>query len=305
MISMLLGSSTGTDVVVLPQSCSIQHSLTFESLRAYARALTFAGARPTLPSSCTCRCIRWGRRPMSKSVRTVLAVAGLCEVAWRKRKPSGQLANWVDAAVVGSGEVALRNLCAPSGPELIFRRDAEASDVAPRAGVPSMSPRWPRAFRPLWRTFVGWSAYIPVGHDPTGSSGRQPEPEAGVRERSTTAGPGGGAALGGEASAAPPPIFSAPAAFTDSREHREWPVDAGHCTRVPALITTPRQPAATAHGSPPATRVRVVLLPHARTQPSLQRGEPGPSGTLENRHKRASEGLLRDFWASRWTRPVG
>jgi hypothetical protein len=210
---------------------------------------------------------------MSQAVRTVMSVAGLGELTWRKRKPPGQLNNCVDAAVVGSGEVALRNSCAPSGPESIFRRDAEASDVAPRAGVPSMSPRWPRAFRPLWRTFAGWSAYIPVGHDPTGSSGRQPEPEAGVRERSTTAGPGGGAVPGGETSAAPPPIFPpvqpAPAAFTDSREHRERPADAGHCAGAPALITTPLQPAVTAHGPPPATRVRVVLLPHAQTQPSL------------------------------------
>ena len=39
----------------------------------------------------------------------------------------------------------------------------------------------------------------------------------------------------------------APAASTDSREHREQPVDAG---------------------PPPVTRQRVVLLPHARTEPT-------------------------------------
>lgn len=68
----------------------------------------------------------------------------------------------------------------------------------------------------------------------------------------TTAGPGGGAALGGGASVAPPPIFSPvePAATTDSGEHSELPVDAGYW---------------------PATRQRVVLLPHARTEPANTR----------------------------------
>jgi hypothetical protein len=108
-----------------------------------------------------------------------------------------------------------------------------------------MSPSWPRTFRPAWRTLVGWSAHTPVGHGPTGSSGRQPEPEAGVQGLSTAAGPGGGAALEG-ASVAPPPIVPpaqpVPAALTDSREHSQRQVDAGRCARLPALIATLSSP---------------------------------------------------------------
>jgi hypothetical protein len=133
----------------------------------------------------------------------------------------------------------------------------------------------------------------------------------------TTAGPGGGAALGGEASVAPPPIFCPvelePATTPASGEHRELPVDAGYCARLPALIATlsspdreivllrvvagesipdivaalgvtpaaicpaqhqalsALQPAASAHGPPPAARQRVVLLPQTRTEPANTR----------------------------------
>lgn len=100
-----------------------------------------------------------------------------------------------------------------------------------------------------------------------------------------------------------PPVQPAPAATTDSREHSQRRVNAEHRARLPALIATlpspdreiallgavagvsipdivatlgvtpaavhltlnALQPAATANGSPPATRQRVVLLPHART----------------------------------------
>jgi hypothetical protein len=44
-----------------------------------------------------------------------------------------------------------------------------------------------------------------------------------------------------------PPVEPAPAASTDSREHSERPVDAG---------------------APPVIRQRVVLLPHARPDPT-------------------------------------
>jgi hypothetical protein len=106
---------------------------------------------------------------------------------------------------------------------------------------------------------------------------------------------------------APPPIFPpvqpVPAATTDSREHSQQQVNAGHRAQLPALIATlpspdreiallgvvagvsipdivatlavtpaavhralsALQPAATTNGSPPAARQRIVLLPHART----------------------------------------
>jgi hypothetical protein len=65
-----------------------------------------------------------------------------------------------------------------------------SSEVARRAGVPPTSPSWPRA----WRVLVGWPARTPVGHDPTGSIGRQLTPGTGVGGTSTAPGPGGGAA---------------------------------------------------------------------------------------------------------------
>jgi Sigma-70, region 4 len=181
-----------------------------------------------------------------------------------------------------------------------------APEIARRAEVPPTPPSWLRTFRPAWRALVGWPAQTPVGHDPTESSGRQPEPETGVHRMSAAAGRGGGAALVG-ASVAPPPILPPP---TDSREHSERPVDAGQCARLRALsatlptpdreiillwvvvgVSTPDiaatlgvtpaavrraqsralsalPPAATANGPLPATRQRVVLLPHVRNHPT-------------------------------------
>lgn len=153
--------------------------------------------------------------------------------------------------------------------------------------------------RLAWRILVGWSARTPVGYGSTGSSGRQPEPGAGVRGRNTAAGPGGGAALVG-ASVAPPPVFSpaepTAAQTTGSRElsaliaalsgpNREIVLSrviAG--VSIPDIVAilgvTPGvvglaqhqalgalRPPATANGPPPA-RKRVVLLPHARTEPT-------------------------------------
>ncbi|MGH3802326.1 MAG: sigma factor-like helix-turn-helix DNA-binding protein, partial [Pseudonocardiaceae bacterium] len=178
-----------------------------------------------------------------------------------------------------------------------------ASEVARRAGIPPMSPSWLRAFRPALRALAGWSARTPVGHGPAGSSGRQPDHEAGGRGMGTVAGPGGGAALEG-VSVAPPPAFLPPAVITDSREHSEWSAEA----RLRALIATlpspdreivllrvlagvsipdivatlgvtpeaillaqhqvlsALQPAATGTAPAPAIRQRVVLLPHVRTR---------------------------------------
>ena len=63
-----------------------------------------------------------------------------------------------------------------------------------------------RSARSGWHWWVGlhelrWATAAP------GSNGRRLEPGAGVRGRSTAAGPGGGAAPGGEASVAPPPLI--------------------------------------------------------------------------------------------------
>lgn len=104
---------------------------------------------------------------------------------------------------------------------------------------PGISPDWPSVLRLAWRMVVGWCAGIAVGYGSTGSSGRRSEPGAGVRGRSTAAGPGGGTALVG-ASVASPPLFSSvepkAAHTTDSGELSEWRVDVGHRARLPALI---------------------------------------------------------------------
>lgn len=105
---------------------------------------------------------------------------------------------------------------------------------------------------------------------------------------STVAGPGGGAAFVG-ASVAPPPISpppeSAPAALaalpSPDRELILSSVVAGvsipntvaasgvtpAAVRLAQQALTALQPAETTNGPPPATRERVVLLPHARTEP--------------------------------------
>jgi hypothetical protein len=88
-----------------------------------------------------------------------------------------------------------------------------------------------------------------VGYGLAGSSGRQPKPEAGIRGTSTAPGPGGDA-LDEGAPVAPlivTPVEPVPTGATDSREP--------HRRRLP-------------HGPSPATRQRVVLLPHARTTPT-------------------------------------
>jgi hypothetical protein len=192
------------------------------------------------------------------------------------------------------------------------------------AGAPLMSPSWLRAFRPAWRALAGWPAQTPVGHGPTGSSGRQPEPGVGVQGMSAAAGPGGGAALGG-LSVAPPPAFLPPATTTDSREHSKRPVDAVQCARLRALTATLPSPdreivmlwlagvsipdiAAALKVTPaairltqhqvlrtlppaatePAARQRVVLLPHARTK---------PTDTRPDKRRIAARGWARSSWS--------
>jgi hypothetical protein len=118
---------------------------------------------------------------------------------------------------------------------------------------PLMSPRWLRVFRLVWWALVGRSARFPVGYGRTGSSDRQPG----------TRGSGSGEEYSGRsrrwrcpwgASVAPPPFFPPvePAPVVRLAQH----------SALSAL-----QPAETANGSPPASRKRVVLLPHAQIEP--------------------------------------
>lgn len=70
------------------------------------------------------------KHPMSQSVRNGMSAADLAGVTWRKSQRSGQLGNCVEAAVLESGDVAVRNSRHPSGPALIFTRDEMAAFLA-------------------------------------------------------------------------------------------------------------------------------------------------------------------------------
>jgi hypothetical protein len=189
-------------------------------------------------------------------------------------------------------------------------------DIGHCGACPRMSPRWLRVFRRAWWALVGWSARFPVGYGPTGSGGRQPG----------TQGSGSGEHSGRSrrwrcpwgASVAPPPLVPpgqpASAASAESREHSQRPGHTGHCARLSTLIATPSTPdgvrpaehqalsalraAETAHGCPPATRTRVVLLPHAQIEPT----NPRP-------HKRRTgrtTGMNQDGFPQQYpTHPIG
>jgi hypothetical protein len=184
-------------------------------------------------------------------------------------------------------------------PKLRVRRthdqgDAKKTTPTRNGSFASSSPRLRRAFGPLWRARAGWSEPTPVGQGLTGSSGWPPEPGVGVRGRNTAAGRGGGAAFVGVA-VAPPPPFPFPTATPEHRERLRAliatlpsPDREIILLRILARMSIPDimatlgvtpqaillaqhqalnalQPAATAPA--PATRQRVVLLPHTRTGP--------------------------------------
>jgi sigma-70-like protein len=200
--------------------------------------------------------------------------------------PEWDASGLVSVAHAPDPGVLSARLLAPStsrpGVFMRISRPSRRVRIARRVGVPPMPPSSPWMLRPVWRTLVGWSTRIPVGYGRAGSSGRQPEPGLGVRERSTAA---------------------------ESCEHNQRRVEAGRCSRILALIATlsnpdreivllrvmsgmsipdivtalgvtpdavrqamsPLQPAVTADGTPPATRQRMVLLPHVRAGPTNSR----------------------------------
>jgi hypothetical protein len=104
------------------------------------------------------------------------------------------------------------------------------------------------------------------------------------------------------ASVAPPPIFPPPqpepAATTGSVEHREGELDVGHCARLPALI---------ANGPSSVIRVRVVLLPHATTEPTDTRPTNRRAGRVNDmnreesprHHPAQNDGTIHAITASR------
>jgi hypothetical protein len=164
-----------------------------------------------------------------------------------------------------------------------------------------MSPSWPRALHPAW-----WALVVGL-HElrwvtAQSFSNRQPEPEMGVRGiRTAAAGPGGGATLGWGASVAPPLIFPPSEAGTRA----DIVADLG-APRPSVLLTQHQplsalQPAATANSPVPPARVRVVLLPHARTEPTdtrannrrAERDEDIKQGDSSQQHSTQHDGAPR------------
>jgi hypothetical protein len=143
------------------------------------------------------------------------------------------------------------------------RRDGRATGgrgIGHGEAAPVMASRWLRVFPAAWWALAGWSARSPVGYGPSGCGGRRPGP----------LGAGSGEEYSGRsrrwrcpcaASVAPPPLFSSveppPSASTESCEHDQRPDGS----------------------TPPATRKRVVLLPHAPDRgPDTRPAAAAPEG---------------------------
>jgi hypothetical protein len=120
-----------------------------------------------------------------------------------------------------------------------------------RGGASLMPPRW---LRVLPSVLAAWSKRVPVGYGLAGSGGR-PGTQGSGSGRNTAAGPRGGAASDA-IWVAPPPLFLPVESATSA--------SAESCKRT--------------HSSTPATRKRVVLLPHAQITPTDTRPELGRSG---------------------------
>lgn len=67
---------------------------------------------------------------MADRAHNGVSAAGLAGAVWRKSRHSGQIGNCVETALLGNGEVAVRNSRFPSGPALIFTRAEMAAFLA-------------------------------------------------------------------------------------------------------------------------------------------------------------------------------
>jgi hypothetical protein len=138
-----------------------------------------------------------------------------------------------------------------------------------------MSPRQPRAFHPVWWGLVGWSTRTAVGH------GRTVQPPAAGTRREGSGNEDSGrrfrrwrhpwvGGIGGATADLPAPRAAARTDIVAALGVTRPPVRLAQHQALSAL-----HPAATAPGPAPATRVRVVLLPHTRTEPLTS--EPTPA----------------------------
>jgi hypothetical protein len=126
-------------------------------------------------------------------------------------------------------------------------------------GIHQTSANQLQALHLMWSAFMGWSAHSPVDYDPTGD--RRPEPGSRIRRIRIATGSKDEAALDKRASVALPPEVSIP----DMATLGGTPAAIHHAQHQSSSAL---RPAATAHDPPPAIRKRVVLLPHAQTEPT-------------------------------------
>jgi hypothetical protein len=154
------------------------------------------------------------------------------------------------------------------------------------------------SLRPAWWALVGWPTRTAVGHGPTlqqpaaetrsGGSGNKDSGRRSRRWRHSWVGGIGGAT----------PYLPASRA-----EARADIVLARGITRPPVSLAqhqalSARQPVVTAHGPAPATRVRLVLLPHTRAEPTdtrthnrrTERGQGMNHGDSSRQHSTPSDG---------------
>jgi hypothetical protein len=188
---------------------------------------------------------------------------------------------------------------------MYISRPSRRVRIARRTGVPAMSPSPPGVWRALvgWSTRipVGCGLVGSNGRQPEPGVGVRGRTTAAGPGGAAAL---GGALVAPPPSS--PPGAPAPITSIESREHSQRRVEAERCSRILALISTlsdpdreivllrvmggvsipdivttlgvtpvavgqalsALQPAATADSTPPATRQRVVLLPHTRAGPT-------------------------------------
>ncbi len=67
---------------------------------------------------------------MTNEIPNGLSAAQLDGATWRKSSRSGAVGNCVEVALLGSGQIALRNSRDPSGPALVYTNAEVAAFVA-------------------------------------------------------------------------------------------------------------------------------------------------------------------------------
>ncbi|ONI90545.1 DUF397 domain-containing protein [Saccharothrix sp. ALI-22-I] len=67
---------------------------------------------------------------MDSKVHNGMSAADLIDVTWRKSAHSDAIGNCVELAVLGGGDIAMRNSRFPGGPALVYTRAEIAAFVA-------------------------------------------------------------------------------------------------------------------------------------------------------------------------------